>query len=219
MSDNKNIKCFTIPEQYTCVYTKLLIKMSELGIDMLKDCTSVCGGQNKFIITCWNMFQSACAAYELKQYKQADLIVDYIKKQLQLDCIASTGEETKYNAIYFGKTTNYTAEEFSKLTVTDVFNLDNDKIELTKVGINEITRQESWKLHYLIIPVTLVELIEVTSEGSGFVDYFWDSNNTEDSTYKVLDSIENIDGIIYKVYYSYSIETITTNISIKAKNK
>ena len=40
----------TIPTKYTCVYEKLLIKLSDLGVDMIKDCTSTCRGSNKLVV-------------------------------------------------------------------------------------------------------------------------------------------------------------------------
>ena len=76
----------SIPTKYKCVYNKLLVKLSNLGISMINDCTANCSGQNKFIITCWNMFQSACAAYALNEIKKADLLINYINLQLGLNC-------------------------------------------------------------------------------------------------------------------------------------
>lgn len=52
-----------VPSKYNCVYKKLLIKLSDLGVDMIKDCTSTCKGINRQVINCWNMFQSACFQY------------------------------------------------------------------------------------------------------------------------------------------------------------
>ena len=75
-----------VPCKYKCIYITLLTKLNELGVDMLNDCTAVCGGKNKFIITCWNMFQAACASYELGDIKKADLLINYIKAQLKIRC-------------------------------------------------------------------------------------------------------------------------------------
>lgn len=82
----EDILYLKIPKEYNCVYKLLLIKLSQLGVDILSDCTAICGGQNKYIITCWNMFQAAIAAYELEEYKKADLLINYIKAQLKLEC-------------------------------------------------------------------------------------------------------------------------------------
>lgn len=82
-----------VPSKYNCVYKKLLIKLSDLGVDMIKDCTSTCKGINRQIINCWNMFQSACAAYTLGYWKQADLLINYINNSLQFGCDEYTTDE------------------------------------------------------------------------------------------------------------------------------
>lgn len=82
-----------VPSKYNCVYKKLLIKLSDLGVDMIKDCTSTCKGINRQVINCWNMFQSACAAYTLGYWKQADLLINYINNSLQFGCDEYTTDE------------------------------------------------------------------------------------------------------------------------------
>lgn len=76
----------TVPKRFNCVYEKLLAKLSELGVDMIKDCGSTCRGINKHIINCWNMFQTACAAHTLGEDKKANLLINYINGQLNLEC-------------------------------------------------------------------------------------------------------------------------------------
>lgn len=82
-----------VPSKYNCIYKKLLIKLSDLGVDMIKDCTSTCKGINRQVINCWNMFQSACAAYTLGYWKQADLLINYINSSLQFGCDEYTTDE------------------------------------------------------------------------------------------------------------------------------
>lgn len=82
-----------VPSKYNCVYKKLLIKLSDLGVDMIKDCTSTCKGINRQVINCWNMLQSACAAYTLGYWKQADLLINYINSSLQFGCDEYTTDE------------------------------------------------------------------------------------------------------------------------------
>lgn len=82
-----------VPTKYNCVYKKLLIKLSDLGVDMIKDCTSTCKGINRQVINCWSMFQSACAAYTLGYWKQADLLINYINSSLQFGCDEYTTDE------------------------------------------------------------------------------------------------------------------------------
>ena len=75
-----------VPAKYECVYTKLLIKMTDLGVDLLKDCASTCRGINRQVLNCWNMFQAACCAYEMGEYKKADLLINYINASLKFTC-------------------------------------------------------------------------------------------------------------------------------------
>lgn len=71
-----------IPADYACVYARLLVLLSDLGYEMLQDCKAGCSGSNKNIISCWNMFQSACAAHALNRTKEADTLIKYIKAQI-----------------------------------------------------------------------------------------------------------------------------------------
>lgn len=87
----------TVPEQYKCVYEKLLIKLSDLGIDIVKDCGATCRGINRSVINCWNMFQAACAAYTLGEEKKAHLLIHYINTQLQLGCSCNDTNPDKPN--------------------------------------------------------------------------------------------------------------------------
>lgn len=75
-----------VPAKYECVYTKLLVKMSDLGVDLLKDCASTCRGLNRQVLNCWNMFQAACCAYEVGEYKKADLLINYVNASLNFAC-------------------------------------------------------------------------------------------------------------------------------------
>lgn len=71
-----------IPADYACVYARLLLLLSDLGYEMLQDCKAGCSGSNKNIISCWNMFQAACAAHSLNRTKEADTLINYIKAQI-----------------------------------------------------------------------------------------------------------------------------------------
>ena len=84
-----------VPSKYNCVYKRLLIKLSDLGVDMIKDCTSTCKGINRQVINCWNMFQSAMAAYQLGQDKLAETLLKYIKGQLNI--IYEGSEQVQYS--------------------------------------------------------------------------------------------------------------------------
>ena len=72
----------TIPADYICTYHKLLVYLADFGKNLLDDCSVSCKGDNKTLIDCWNLFQSALACRTLGQDKQAALFIDYINKQL-----------------------------------------------------------------------------------------------------------------------------------------
>lgn len=72
----------TIPSRYLDVYYKLLVLVADLGKDILDDCNSICKSNNKQIITCWNLFQSALAAHALNDIQKSDLFISYIRIQL-----------------------------------------------------------------------------------------------------------------------------------------
>ena len=73
----------TIPADYICTYHKLLVYLADFGKKLLDDCSAVCKGNNKTVVDCWNLFQSALACKSLGQDKQASLFIDYINKQLE----------------------------------------------------------------------------------------------------------------------------------------
>ena len=73
----------TIPADYICTYHKLLVYLADFGKDLLNDCSAACKGNNKTLIDCWNLFQSALACRTIGQDKQASLFIDYINKQLE----------------------------------------------------------------------------------------------------------------------------------------
>lgn len=72
----------TIPKEYVCIYHKLLILMSNVGKSIIKDCNYVCKGNNKIIIDCWNTLQSVIACKKLGKDKEADLLIKFIKSQI-----------------------------------------------------------------------------------------------------------------------------------------
>lgn len=74
----------TIPADYICTYHKILILLSEYGVDMLNDCQAGCSNQNKSIINCFNMFNAAVAARKLGQNKTAETIMKYVNGQLNI---------------------------------------------------------------------------------------------------------------------------------------
>lgn len=81
-ANNPDYVYMIIPADYACVYARLLVMLSDLGYEMLQDCAAGCKDSNKNIISCWNMFQAACAAHSLNKTKEADTLIKYIKAQI-----------------------------------------------------------------------------------------------------------------------------------------
>lgn len=74
----------TIPADWVCVYHRLLTYMADFGKTIVDDCSAMCKGNSKNIITCWNLFQSAIACRTLGREKEALFFIDYINKQLDI---------------------------------------------------------------------------------------------------------------------------------------
>lgn len=121
-----------VPEKYQCVYSKLLVKMSDLGVALIKDCGASCRGYNKQLINCWNMFQAACCAYELGEIKKSDLLIEYIIGTFKFDCTiipTPTISEFKLNVVDVkGKQT--ISIETAEFVITDIEVVKADSLRI-----------------------------------------------------------------------------------------
>lgn len=81
---NNNLIYLTIPKTWINTYYKLLYLLSVEGKNIIDDCNYNCSNKGNNVFTCWNLFQSALAAYTIKDIKKANLFLDYINKQLVL---------------------------------------------------------------------------------------------------------------------------------------
>lgn len=73
-----------IPSDWVCIYHKLLAYLADFGEAAIKDCAASCQGSNLYVIQCWNIFQSAVACYNLGLIDKANVLIKYIKAQLEL---------------------------------------------------------------------------------------------------------------------------------------
>lgn len=73
-----------IPEEWLCLYHKLLHYLADFGENALRDCETSCSGRNKNILKCWGMFQSAIAAKSLGKDKLANTLIKYVDAQFEL---------------------------------------------------------------------------------------------------------------------------------------
>lgn len=174
-----------VPDKYNCVYEKLLIKLSDLGIDILKDCGATCRGINRSIINCWNMFQSACAAYSLGEEKKSDLLINYINEQLKCNCPYYSDEaEQKIEITNFKlNITNVTGSQILQIN-SATFNITNkDAVKANSLKIINVDTNE-----------TLISNLSIDSPVS-FSNI--PLNVVEGHTYRFKATIEDNKGTIY----------------------
>ena len=103
ISDNNKFVFLKVPVKWTEIYNKLLILMSNRGIDMIKDCNASCDGETKKLIECWNQFNAACAAYAIGQETEAKILI-----RILIDCM-----NKKYK-------TNYDEEYYTDFNINDL---------------------------------------------------------------------------------------------------
>lgn len=103
ISDNNKFIFLKVPVKWTEIYNKLLILMSNRGIDMIKDCNASCDGETKKLIECWNQFNAACAAYAIGQETEAKILI-----RILIDCM-----NKKYK-------TNYDEEYYTDFNINDL---------------------------------------------------------------------------------------------------
>lgn len=95
ISDNNKFVFLKVPVKWTEIYNKLLILMSNRGIDMIKDCNASCDGETKKLIECWNQFNAACAAYAIGQETEAKILI-----RILIDCM-NKKYKTNYDEEYY----------------------------------------------------------------------------------------------------------------------
>ena len=66
----------TIPTKWIPTYRKLLSLVANGGKAILDDCNYGCKGNGSVVFNCWNIFQSACAAYAEGKEDEAELFIN-----------------------------------------------------------------------------------------------------------------------------------------------
>ena len=97
-----------LPNEYDCIYKELIKALSNTGIKGLLDCNKklpcsigTCGYTTEELMDSWNMFQIACAAYELEEVEKADKIINFIIKRMKFSCPTIIRKYSKI--IYYGE--------------------------------------------------------------------------------------------------------------------
>ncbi len=213
-----------IPMQWKYIYDNLRIKMAELGDNLLKECNASCNGDNKEYIACWNMFQAACASYDVNR-KRSKLLIQYIIAKLNIKEVENIG------IVYTGAISNYYNKDIATNTTTriDIFNyekfeeiINNSSLrsEILKFYPHPIVSNldtefiihQNGIIHYILVPPT-IEFVEAYYGNGCLKTILKDKNHC---LYRVKDI--QIDDRIFKLYYYYSpIGEFTDNIHLKFK--
>lgn len=77
-------KTLTYPDEWEATHKHILILFSEYGVEAIKDCKSLCANRNSRLVDCFNIFNSAVAAYAAGYIKKATLTYNYLVGQLKI---------------------------------------------------------------------------------------------------------------------------------------
>lgn len=86
MNDINPVQCIynVIPKEWYGLSQWIYYLYTDYGLEAIKECNLSCDKRVSHIIECYNMFNSAIAAYNVGKYKEANLIIKYIKEQLKI---------------------------------------------------------------------------------------------------------------------------------------
>ena len=204
-----------IPLQYLGIYKVILILFTELGLDMLDDCKTLCKNRNKSIIDCYIMFQTAMAQYYNGNIKAANHIIDYIKAQLNLIARQNASKLTFTLPIDNNGNVNLfiVVDNYNNNSTTNVY-IDKTILEYlgqifaTKEELNEVSIENKIELAYNNLSI----------ENDNYSIYFIDAKLKPNSTEVLINGIEYTNeplknGTDYNEIYDF--ETNTYIIGIK----
>lgn len=224
MSEENNIIYLTIPKQYEYIYINLLNKLSDLGIDIIKDCSAICGNQNKYTILCWNMFQSAIAAYELGEYEKAKFLMNYIKNQLNISENIDEDIDEDINIdltkVIIGNINDYSVEEFNDFYIKDLLKLNNKTVQIENHTYYSFVVEQTAEILYILIPIKtaiLNKLVYIDSDSNETILYDVDQN------INLINELKNIDNYSddYKCFFkgnNINKSKLKLRITIKVTN-
>ena len=187
-----------IPDEYSCVYNKLLNSLSSLGLKGLLDCKGLSLPCNniKNIIDSWNMFQISCAAYELGEVDKADTIINFINKKMKYCCPVIVRKYSKI--VYYG-------DNYGEPTVEEI--LAGESVDFF---IDPIFTSPFFKdTQYIAIPEGI--LIDYVENASIAGAWLYNSQTTDDEYTKKKIVINEE---IYDLWYVTYPEPLDTNIII-----
>jgi hypothetical protein len=128
-----------IPTEWLPLYHRLLCLVADFGKSILDDCNFACRGTGGVIFTCWNLFQSACAAYATKQYDEAQLYINYVSSQIKNTYKASTVSDRD-------GTLKYAISKDGTVEVTGVIDGDEVKFIDSIDGHGNVVTENDWTI-------------------------------------------------------------------------
>lgn len=197
-SSNGNYIYLVVPAKYECIYINLIKEMSNLGIDIIKDCASC--EDNKHLLDAWNMFQSACIAYNENREIDADEIIIYINSILNFNCDISSYND-KY--IYYGNSIEYPKIE-------DIIKNNKIKRDYTKDILSPFFKT----MNYIAVPkgTNIVSIENATFRG----DYLYKPDSGI-NLYKIYNI--SINNEPYLLYVCELLAPLNSNVIIKTKEE
>ena len=119
------------------------------------------------------------------------------------------------NVMYYGHT-DIAPQVFDKMSINDIMAIEgNTPRTITGDKNNTFTIHQEKKIHYLLIPDTLMTLVKA-EYGTTLVTTLWDGS---DGAYKTNNPGGIVDDIHYKVFFLYSPSVFDDTIRITCKNK
>ena len=177
IKSNSNVQLIhaTMPKSWTSLAQKIYYLFAEYGIESLKDCKADCNKTTYNIVKCYNMFCSAIAAYNVGKYKEANVIINYIKSQLKL----------LYPNMSFGNKALYIG---SGLDLSDIIKSEQ-KIEdiNTLVGSYQIDVESDTHLYFVFSTGLTYNRITFNNFDIPFEDLTFEEINGDN--YQVLKSV------------------------------
>lgn len=186
-----------IPNEYSCVYDKLINDLSSLGLKGLTDCKELSSPDNKVrkLLDSWNMFQIACAAYEVGEVDKADTVLNFINKKMKYCCPVIVRKYSKI--VYYG-------DNYGEPTVEEI--LAGNSIDFF---VNSTFTSPFFKdTHYIAVPEGI--LIDYVEKANGKWLYNHQTIYDEYTKKKII-----INGKVHYLWYVTYPEPLNSNVTVK----
>lgn len=187
-----------IPNEYSCVYDKLINDLSSLGLKGLVDCKKLSLPDNKIknLFDSWNMFQIACAAYEVGEVDKADIVLNFINKKMKYCCPVIVRKYSKI--VYYG-------DNYGEPTVEEILAGESVDFFVDPTFTSPFFKDT----HYIAVPEGI--LINYVENASIAGEWLYNSQ-TDDDEYTKKKIV--INGEIYYLWYVTYFEPLDSNVIV-----